>query len=66
MITCPYCLSLNVEGTLVCVTCSRDIAIPSTLVSERDELLRKRDIIHQDLLKARREIEMIRSRKQSR
>jgi hypothetical protein len=64
--TCPYCLSLNAEATLVCITCSRDIAVPATLVSERDELLRKRDIIREELLRARCEVEMIRHRKQSR
>jgi hypothetical protein len=64
--TCPYCLSLNAEATLVCITCSRDIAVPVTLVSERDELLRKRDIIREELLRARCEVEMIRHRKQSR
>jgi hypothetical protein len=63
---CPYCLSLNAEATLVCVSCSRDIAVPATLVSERDELLRKRDVIREELLKAQREVEMIRLRKQSR
>jgi hypothetical protein len=63
---CPYCLSLSAEATLVCVSCSRDIAVPATLVSERDELLRKRDVIREELLKAQREVEMIRLRKQSR
>ena len=66
MVPCPYCLSQNAEGTLVCVICSRDIAIPATLMAERDELLRKRDIIREELHRARREIETIRTRRKSR
>ena len=42
---CPYCLSENASSTLVCSTCSRDIAVPATLIAERDDLLRKRDVI---------------------
>lgn len=61
--SCPFCLSENVEGTLVCGTCSRDIAVPASLIAERDDLLKKRDSIKIALLKARGELEMIRTRK---
>lgn len=63
---CPYCRSENADDALVCATCSRDIAVPPTLIAERDELLRKRDLMLDDLRRARSEIEMIRSRRKSR
>jgi hypothetical protein len=63
---CPYCLSENREQTLVCVVCARDIAIPATLIAERDDLLRKRDLIRDELRNARHEIEMIMSHRKSR
>jgi hypothetical protein len=59
---CPYCRSENAEGALVCVSCSRDIAIPATLIAERDELLRKRDLLLNELQRARDEINTIRGR----
>jgi hypothetical protein len=63
---CPYCRSENVDDALVCVMCSRDIAIPPTLIAERDELLRKRDQLLNELRRARNEIDLIRRRKSSR
>jgi hypothetical protein len=63
---CPYCRSENADDALVCATCSRDIAVPPTLIAERDELLRKRDLMLDELRRARSEIEMIRSRRKSR
>ncbi len=60
---CPYCRSENAERALVCASCSRDIAIPATLIAERDDLLRKRDLLIDQLHSARSEIEMIISRK---
>ena len=63
---CPYCRSENADDALVCATCSRDIAVPPTLIAERDELLRKRDLLLDELRRARSEIEMIRSRRMSR
>ena len=59
---CPYCLSENASNTLVCGTCSRDIAVPATLIAERDDLLRKRDFICDELYRAQAELEMIRTR----
>jgi len=58
---CPYCGSDNVESALICAACSRDIAIPATLTAERDELLRKRDLLRSELQKARDEIDAIRT-----
>jgi len=59
---CPYCRSENADDALVCATCSRDIAVPPTLIAERDELLRKRDLLLDELRRARSEIEMMKSR----
>jgi hypothetical protein len=59
---CPYCLSENTSNALVCSTCSRDIAVPTTLIAERDDLLRKRDFIRDELSMARAELELIRTR----
>jgi hypothetical protein len=58
---CPYCLSENASSTLVCSTCSRDIAVPATLIAERDGLLRKRDVIRDELSRAQAELDMIRT-----
>jgi hypothetical protein len=41
--SCVYCRSENAEGALVCAACSRDIAIPATLIAELDDFVRKRD-----------------------
>ena len=59
---CPYCLSENASNALVCSICSRDIAVPATLIAERDDLLRKRDLIRDELSRARGELELIRNR----
>jgi hypothetical protein len=64
--TCPYCRSENAEGALVCAACSRDIAVPKTLIAERDELLRKRDQLREELRRARGEVEAIIRRRKSR
>jgi hypothetical protein len=63
---CPYCLSENASNTLVCSTCSRDIAVPATLIAERDDLLRKRDFIRDELSRARVELELIRHHRRQR
>ena len=66
MIPCPFCRSANPDGTLVCTNCARDIAIPATLLAERDDLLHKRDVLRDELGRARQEIEIIMSRRRSR
>jgi hypothetical protein len=63
---CPYCQSENDKKALVCAACSRDIAVPPTLVAERDELIRKRDLLRDELRRARNEIEMIMRRRKTR
>jgi hypothetical protein len=58
---CPFCGSDNLESALVCAACSRDIGIPATLIAERDELLRKRDLLRSELQRARDECDAIRT-----
>ena len=59
MATCPFCFADHPESALVCSSCARDIAIPASLVAERDELIRKRDILREELQTGRRELEKI-------
>jgi hypothetical protein len=56
---CPYCRTATEENALVCAACARDIAVPSTLIAERDDLLRKRQAMRDELQRARDEIEAI-------
>ncbi|WP_298883897.1 hypothetical protein [uncultured Bradyrhizobium sp.] len=63
---CPYCQAENAERALVCASCSRDIAVPATLIAERDDLLRKRDELRDELARARDEVETIMRRRTSR
>ncbi|MDE5440821.1 hypothetical protein GWG65_05000 [Bradyrhizobium sp. CSA207] len=62
---CPYCQSVNADGALVCASCAGDIAVPATLIAERDNLLRKRDELRDELKRARSEIEAIMLRRKS-
>jgi len=57
---CPFCRSENHAGALVCNSCSRDIAIPVSLLAERDDLARKRDLVRDELARARDELEGLR------
>jgi hypothetical protein len=54
---CPFCLQENDAAALVCATCSRDIAVPASLLAERDDLCRKRDAAKEELSRAKRELE---------
>jgi hypothetical protein len=65
-VTCPYCRAGNSEGALVCAACGRDIAVPATLIAERDDLLRKREELRDELKRARDEIEAFMRRRHSR
>lgn len=55
--SCPFCQSDNAASALVCAACGRDIAMPESLVAERDALLRKRDILREELAAATAELE---------
>jgi len=63
---CPFCLQENALNALVCDSCSRDIAVPGSLIAERDELIAKRDIVREKLSAARAELERLRYRKKHR
>jgi hypothetical protein len=63
---CPFCRKENDAGALVCAGCSRDIAVPESLKAERDELLRKRDLLRDDLMRAKSELDRARRDKQRR
>ena len=54
---CPFCLRENASGALVCASCTRDIAVPMSLLNERDELARKCDAVRDELSKAKRALE---------
>jgi hypothetical protein len=58
--TCPFCLQENVSAALICASCSRDIAVPVSLLNERDELARKRDAVREELSRARLALEKYR------
>lgn len=64
--TCPYCRSGSAEGALVCASCGRDIAVPATLIAERDDLLRKREELRDELKRARDEVEAFMKRRHAR
>jgi hypothetical protein len=56
---CPFCLKENGPEALVCGSCARDIAVPKSLLAERDDLIQKRDAVLRDLMKAKAEIERL-------
>jgi hypothetical protein len=64
--SCPYCRSENDKDALVCAACARDIAVPATLIAERDELLRKREALRDELKRRRSDIETINRRRKLR
>jgi len=56
----------NAANALVCVSCSRDVAVPASLVAERDDLARKRETVRQDLVKAKAELEALKRHRENR
>jgi hypothetical protein len=57
---CPFCRQDNDDEALVCNSCSRDIAIPPSLMAERDDLLTKIDRVRAELSDAKRRLEALR------
>jgi len=57
---CPFCARENPEQALVCSSCARDIAIPPSLIAERDDLVRKRDEARDELARARAQVAIFR------
>ena len=58
---CPYCRADNADEVLVCAACSHDVAVPAKLIAERDDLLRKREHLRDELRRARADLETIRA-----
>ena len=59
---CPFCAQPVVPQALVCSSCARDIAVPASLIAERDELLLKREAVREELESAKAELETLRRR----
>jgi hypothetical protein len=54
---CPFCIEENSPGAAVCRACHRDIAIPSPLRAEHQELSRKREQLRLELDRAKARLE---------
>ncbi|MDE5453328.1 hypothetical protein GWE18_10700 [Bradyrhizobium sp. CSA112] len=63
---CPYCARENPPEALACGSCSREIAVPESLMAERNELARKRDTLRLELERAKSELEALRRRRKNR
>jgi hypothetical protein len=63
---CPFCVQENAADALVCASCSRDIAVPASLIAERDDLARKREAVRQELTEARAGLEALRRNRNNR
>jgi hypothetical protein len=63
---CPFCLHENAAEALVCASCTRDIAVPASLLAERDDLARKRDAVQRELIEARAALEALRRDRKNR
>jgi hypothetical protein len=63
---CPFCQNENAQSAMICASCGRDIAVPRSLTAERDELLRKRDILRHELSAVSTELEKLRRGKMHR
>jgi hypothetical protein len=54
---CPFCAQMNADHAIACNSCCRDITIPVSLIEERDDLLRKREAVREELARAKAELE---------
>jgi hypothetical protein len=63
---CPFCMQENAANALVCASCSRDIAVPVSLIAERDDLARKRETVREQLIKARSDVEALKRNRKTR
>ena len=50
---CPFCAAEKDDNALVCATCHRDTAVPFSLRTEHEELLKKRDSLRAELAQAK-------------
>jgi hypothetical protein len=46
---CPFCHSEKDEQAPICASCGRDTAVPQALLTERADLLQKRDRLRAEL-----------------
>ena len=46
---CPFCFSEKAAEAPVCPTCNRDTDVPATLQKEREDLVRMRDRLREEL-----------------
>jgi hypothetical protein len=60
---CPFCNAEKDGLAPVCATCGRDTAIPESLITERAELLTKRDRLRSELAEANARLAARRRRK---
>src|SRR5882724_910600 len=60
---CPFCNAEKDDLAPVCATCGRDTAIPESLITERAELLTKRDRLRSELAEANARLAARRRRK---
>jgi hypothetical protein len=63
---CPFCRTENDASALVCNDCSRDIAVPASLMAEREDVMRKRGLLRDELMRAKIELEELRRDKKRR
>jgi hypothetical protein len=63
---CPFCALENPSNALVCGSCGRDIAVPASLIAERDDLARKREAVQEELRRARGELDILKRNKNRR
>jgi hypothetical protein len=59
---CPFCHSEKDERARVCASCGRDTAVPEALLTERAELLQKRDRLRAELESAQARLAAKRAR----
>lgn len=59
---CPFCHSEKGELAPVCPSCGRDTAVPEALLSERAELVQKRDKLRAELERAQARLAAKRAR----
>ncbi len=60
---CPFCAQPNADHALACNSCCRDITVPASLLAERDDLIRKREAVRDELSRAKAELEAYKTRR---
>jgi len=55
-VRCPFCAQENPVQAVVCGSCARDMTVPSSLIAEREDLIKKRDEVRDELARARAQV----------